>query len=219
MKDHKINATYNNDNPRFKQNQTRFCKFCKRSGHTIAFFFKYKDFKNKNRNPPQQREKFTDNYKRSRSHSPGQQNYKSNIYGNRNSRDRHRNSFNQNQSNHQNNSRSDYRHRSPYPSNSSNNYRSSSYDNRSQERQRTIETTLTEIAVGKIVGIDRATLPQVQITDIMIGVEIRIVIGHLLDKAMLIIQEIAVIGGAPESTLPAKLPKAITMRKTTTKSI
>ena len=48
MKDHKINATYNNDNPRFKQNQTRFCKFCKRSGHTIAFCFKYKDFKNEN---------------------------------------------------------------------------------------------------------------------------------------------------------------------------
>ena len=135
MKDHKINATYNNDNPRFKQNQTRFCKFCKRSGHTIAFCFKYKDFKNENRNPPQQREKFTDNYKRSRSHSPGQQNYKSNNYDNRNSRDRQRNSYNQNQSNYQNNSRSDYRHRSPYPSNSSNNYRSSSYDNRSQERQ------------------------------------------------------------------------------------
>ena len=135
MKDHKINATYKNDNPRFKQNQTRFCKFCKRSGHTIAFCFKYKDFKNENRNPPKKREKFTDNYKRSRSHSPGQQNYKSNNYDNRNSRDRQRNSYNQNQSNYQNNSRSDYRHRSPYPSNSSNNYRSSSYDNRSQERQ------------------------------------------------------------------------------------
>ena len=135
MKDQKINATYNNDNPRFKQNQTGFCKFCKRSGHTIAFCFKYKDFKIENQNPPQQREKFTDNYKRSRSHSPDQQNYKSNNYGNRNSRDRHRISFNQNQSNYQNNPRSDYRHRSPYPSNSSNNYRSSSYDNRSQEQQ------------------------------------------------------------------------------------
>ena len=134
MKDHKVNATYNNDDPSFKQNQTRFCKFCERSGHTIAFCFKYKDFKNENRNPPQQREKITDNYKRSRSHSPGQQNYKSNNYDNRNSRDRQRNSYNQNQSNYQYNSRSDYRHRSPYPSNSSNNYRSSSYDNRSQER-------------------------------------------------------------------------------------
>ena len=133
MKDHKINATYNNDNPRFKQNQTRFCKFCKRSCHTIAFCFKYKDFKN--RNPPQQREKFTDNYKSSRSHSPGQQNYKSNNYDNRNSRDTQRNSYDQNQFNYKNNSKSDYRHRSPYPSNSSNNYRSSSYDSRSQERQ------------------------------------------------------------------------------------
>ena len=135
MKDHKLNATYNNDNPRFKQNWTRFCKFCKRSGHTIAFCFKYRDFKNGNRNPPQQREMFTDNYKRSSSHSPGQQNYKSNTYDNRNSRDRHRNSYNQNQANYQNNSRSDYRHLSPYPSNSSNIYRSSSYTNRSQERQ------------------------------------------------------------------------------------
>ena len=74
---------------------------------------KYKDFKTENRNPPQQREKFTDNYKRSRNHSPDQQNYKSNNYGNQNSRNRHRNSFNQNQSYYQNNPRSDYRHRSP----------------------------------------------------------------------------------------------------------
>ena len=34
----------------------------------------------------------------------------------------------------------------------------------------TIETTLTEIAIGKTVGIDRATLPKNQITDIVIGV-------------------------------------------------
>ena len=34
----------------------------------------------------------------------------------------------------------------------------------------TIETTLTEIAIYKIVGIDRATLPRDQITDIVIGV-------------------------------------------------
>ena len=83
----------------------------------------------------------------------------------------------------------------------------------------TIETTLTEIAIGKIVGTDRATLPQDQITDIVIGVEIRIMIGHLLDKVLVIIQEIAVMGEAPDSTLPAKLPEAITMRKTTTTSI
>ena len=134
MKDKK-NATYNNDNPRFKQNQIRFCKFCKRSGHTIAFCFKYKDLENENRNPSQQREKFTDNYKRSRSHSPGQQNYRSNNYDNQNSRDRPRNNYNQNHPNYQNNSRSEYRHRSPYPSNSSTNYRSSSNDGRSQERQ------------------------------------------------------------------------------------
>ena len=74
----------------------------------------------------------------------------------------------------------------------------------------TIETTLVEIAIGKIVGIDRATLPRDQIIDIVIRVETRIVIGHLLDKAMLLIQEIAVMGEALESTLPAKLPEAIT---------
>ena len=55
MKDHKPNATYNNNNPRFKQNQTRFCEFCKRSGQTTAFCFKYKDCKNKNRNSPSSR--------------------------------------------------------------------------------------------------------------------------------------------------------------------
>ena len=135
MKDQKINATYNNNNPRFKQNQTRFCKFCKRSGHTIAYCIKYKDFKNENRNPPQHREKITDNYKRSRSHSPGQQNYRANNHDNQNSKDQHGNNYNQYQSNYQNNSRSEYRHRSPYPSNSSTNYRSSSNDGQSQERQ------------------------------------------------------------------------------------
>ena len=97
MKDQKINATYKNNNPR--QNQTRFCKFCNCSSHTIAFCFKYKDFKNETRNPPQHREKFTDIYKRSRSQSPGQQNYRSNNYDNQNSRDQHRNNYNQYQSN------------------------------------------------------------------------------------------------------------------------
>ena len=83
----------------------------------------------------------------------------------------------------------------------------------------TTETTLTEIVTGKIVGINRETLPQDQITDIVIEVETRIMIGHLLDKAMLIIQEIAVMGEALESILTAKLPEAIIMRKTTTTSI
>ena len=47
MKDHKINAIYNKNNPRLKHNHNRFRKFCKRSGHTIAFCFNYKDFKKK----------------------------------------------------------------------------------------------------------------------------------------------------------------------------
>ena len=217
-KDHKINATYNNDNPRFKQNQTRFCKFCKRSGHTIAFCFKYNEFKNENRNPPQQREKFSDNFKRSRSHSPGQQNYKSNNYDNRNSRDRQRNSYNQNQSNYQNNSRSDYRHRSPYPSNSSNNYRSSSYDNRSHERDNNHRNN-SEITIGKVVGIDKATVLQDQIIDIVIGVETMTGIGHLLDKTIILIQEITVKGEALEFILPVKLPETITIMRIITTSI
>ena len=170
-KDHKINATYNNDNPRFKQNQTRFCKFCKRSGHTIAFCFKYKDFKNEKRNPPQQREKFTDNYKRSRSHSPGQQNYKSNNYDNRNSRDRQRNIYNQinpiikttlDQT-------TDIDHRTHQTLQTITDHLLTITDHRNDKI--TIETTLTEITIGKIVGIDKATVLQDQIIDIVIGVE------------------------------------------------
>ena len=36
MKDHKINAAYNPNEPRNKQNHTRFCKWFRRSGHTIS---------------------------------------------------------------------------------------------------------------------------------------------------------------------------------------
>ena len=220
MKDKNINATYNNNNPRFKQNHTRFCKFCKQSGHTIAYCFKYKDFKNETRNPPQHREKFTDYYKRSRSHSPGQQNYRSNNYDNQNSRDQHTKiiitNINQTTKATQGlNNDTDHRTHQIFQPIIDHHPTMAGHRNDNV----TIETTLTEIAIGKIVGIDRATLPQDQITDIMIGVEIRIMIGHLLDKAMLIIQEIAVMGEAPDSTLPAKLPEAITMRKTTTTSI
>ena len=80
----------------------------------------------------------------------------------------------------------------------------------------TTETTLIEIAIGRIKGIDRATLLQVQVIDIAIEVETRIVIGNSLDKAMLLVQEIAVMGEALESTLQSKLPDAITTKTTTT---
>ena len=41
MKDHKINATYNPNEQRSKQNRTRFCKGYRRSGHTISVCSKY----------------------------------------------------------------------------------------------------------------------------------------------------------------------------------
>ena len=81
-----------------------------------------------------------------------------------------------------------------------------------------IETTLTEITIGKIVGIDKATALQDQIIDIVIGVETMTVIGHLLYKTLLLIQEIAVKGEALESTLPVKLSETITIMRISTTS-
>ena len=45
-----------------KQTHTRFCKFCRKSGHTIAYSYVIRDFKEQNRQQPQQSEKFRDNY-------------------------------------------------------------------------------------------------------------------------------------------------------------
>ena len=53
MKDHKLNAAYNPNEPRNKQNHTRFCNWCRRSGHTISVCFKYRDHKDQKRKPPQ----------------------------------------------------------------------------------------------------------------------------------------------------------------------
>ena len=64
MKDHNINAAYNPNESRNKQNHTRFCKWCRRSAHTISVCFKYRDHKDQNRKPTQYREKFSDNYNR-----------------------------------------------------------------------------------------------------------------------------------------------------------
>ena len=83
----------------------------------------------------------------------------------------------------------------------------------------TIETFLTEITIGKIVGIDKATVLQDQIIDIVIGVETMTEIGHLLDKTIILIQEITVKGEALEFTLPVKLPETITIMRITTTSI
>ena len=82
----------------------------------------------------------------------------------------------------------------------------------------TIETFLTEITIGKIVGTDKATVLQDQIIDIVIGVEIMTGIGHLLERTI-VLQEIAVKGEALEFTLPVKLPETITIMRITTTSI
>ena len=67
MKENKINATYDPNQPRNRQNHTRFCNYCKRSGHTIAYCFEKKRHDEQNRQPPSYRDKFTDSYRRSRS--------------------------------------------------------------------------------------------------------------------------------------------------------
>ena len=53
----------------------------------------------------------------------------------------------------------------------------------------------------------------------MIGVETMTVKGDLLDKTMLLIQEIAVKGEALESIFPLQLPEAITTMRFTSTSI
>ena len=37
MKNNRISAAYNPNEPRNKQNHTRVCKFCRKSGHTISY--------------------------------------------------------------------------------------------------------------------------------------------------------------------------------------
>ena len=74
MKENKINATYDPNQPRNRQNHTRFCSYCKRSGHTIAYCFEKKRHDEQNRQPPSYRDKFTDNYRRSPSNEYNRQN-------------------------------------------------------------------------------------------------------------------------------------------------
>ena len=51
MKENKINAIYDPNQPRNRQNHTRFCNYCKRSGHTIAYCFEKKVMTSKTGNP------------------------------------------------------------------------------------------------------------------------------------------------------------------------
>ena len=62
MKNNGISAAYNSNELRNRRNHTRFCKFCRKSGHTIAYCYANKDFKEQNRQQPQQRDKFRDKY-------------------------------------------------------------------------------------------------------------------------------------------------------------
>ena len=42
VKNHQINATYDPNNPKMKQEFTRFCTYCKKSGHTVKFCWSLK---------------------------------------------------------------------------------------------------------------------------------------------------------------------------------
>ena len=42
VKNHQINATYDPNNPKMKQDFTRFCTYCKNSGHTVKFCWSLK---------------------------------------------------------------------------------------------------------------------------------------------------------------------------------
>ena len=37
VKNHQINATYDPNNPKMKQDCTRFCTYCEKSGYTVKF--------------------------------------------------------------------------------------------------------------------------------------------------------------------------------------
>ena len=122
MKNNRISAAYNPNEPRNKQNHTRFCKFCRKSGHTIAYCYANRDFKEQNRQQPQQRDKFRDNYQSHRGRRPREDSY-----------DRNQNSYRQD-----NRPRNSYynqdnrRQYSPHPRSENNNFRnrSQSFENR-----------------------------------------------------------------------------------------
>ena len=70
VKNHQINATYDPNNPKMKQDFTRFCNYCKKSGHTIKFCWTLKKKKeNEEKPPPQRKETYAQNYQ-SRHQSP-----------------------------------------------------------------------------------------------------------------------------------------------------
>ena len=70
VKNHHINATYDPDNPKMKQDFTRFCTYCKKSDHTAKFCWSLKRKKlNEEKAPPQPKATYSQNYP-NRSKSP-----------------------------------------------------------------------------------------------------------------------------------------------------
>ena len=54
VKNHQINATYDPNNPKMKQDFTQFCTNCKKSGHAVKFCWPLKRKKlNEEKAPPQ----------------------------------------------------------------------------------------------------------------------------------------------------------------------
>ena len=62
VKNHQINATYDPTNPRMKNDITRFCTYCRNSGHTVKLCWSLKRNKlNEKKAPPQPTETFSQN--------------------------------------------------------------------------------------------------------------------------------------------------------------
>ena len=60
---HQINATYDPNNPKTKQDVTRIGPYCKKFGHTIKFCWSLKKKKlDEEKTPPQPKETFSQNY-------------------------------------------------------------------------------------------------------------------------------------------------------------
>ena len=63
VKNHQINETYDPYNPKMKQDFTRFCTYCKKSGHTMKIFSSLKKKKfNEDKAPPQPNETYSRYY-------------------------------------------------------------------------------------------------------------------------------------------------------------
>ena len=92
IKKNRISAANTPNEPRDKQNHTRFCEFCRKSGQIIAFCYANKDFKEQNKQQPQQRDMFRDNYQSYRGRRPREDSYDRNQNRYRQD-DRPRNSY------------------------------------------------------------------------------------------------------------------------------